>query len=1157
MNAVHKAIEAFTKLSKSKIRGSDASIQKLSSVVAFLGTSTLSTSESAQLSDILRIQLQPLYRLDVSATLAFCAAVLKVIHEEKVLPILKGKNKSLTRPWEAIEVALLSGMLDFLDIADDAPRKPFADAINPIICASFFQNDSLQIALLDPNLLTTAYLFLTEMLEACKKDADSLRELIKSRRLGQTIIEIKDFLALEAVLNVLGKLISTAYRKTKQHMVYLTEVFDPSVFKCGPQILRLFDVVNEDWNLVTMDIMRVLAAFDKSFPQLFNISSFTVESIPLSIDNPFIIDKIGFTGNLDQEDEDGTLRSETLQIPYSCVREAISVVALTDTLIAVDVKVSRPPVVGRVAMALPAKESYKVHFKLKKKQEAVFRAAIAHRKLPFIYPAVTSKLSQAPSELLEGIKSNEEPMSWKSKANVLSQMASPPQSGNPGDGEEGNDHSFAAPESDNTPQMVFVPRDRTLSTTKVDDKNLQLGDKSKKPKQVKTVQLDQSPAKPVTREQRPRQPNTWISSASETDNGSEYQPTQALPAKEEVVQDTKTTTKTTYRGRGSDYRQNANSMKTKAADEAATKPTKRALEDVNIEKNDRQTAKRRRLTESQSPIQNPTLAKGRRSSMSKTLIFDDFDDLPKATKVPQKPRARAMKGKNGKSAAPVKSTPPKKVQKQVEDPSAPITMEPHESTPEIVKRRSLRNSIAKTTKIAEKSVAKKFNKAPWEESDFIKLKEESSDRVLSEELDPHPVTSTDNEVSITVVIDEALAFGDKYVDSMEPTKAPMSSAASSPHAMRVKKEVITIDLTNSPPFPVKKSLLKPEKAFKPLHNIPAYSLVTPPAVFNDEPSAKSSSVNPKASRMKSPIRQQPNLSRSNDAVSNQSHRKSVPATLEPESPITRDDFIAVEKPSATKPIPRNQGQQYNSKTKIAERRPERLPSPPRPPTKVFLPRVSDDEGSHQTTERAASPNNRKHKNEKISPLHSKSTPQSREAYEFRNNLAPDYGRSLANGRGSRYEACSGLNRGRTGRRQFDNYVQEDPMDRIAAILEEITDVIIHRTETKFTSIPKELRISEAQARQQFVNGMREVNNKLVRHYNVMFDLDAEYNKISEDILKGLRSGAKASAEMSLACKRVIQDFNRNSVCKKFGATLAPDRPTMAILADPSIGFPML
>ncbi len=70
------------------------------------------------------------------------------------------------------------------------------------------------------------------------------------------------YLALESILDLLGRLIPPLKSGKERRTKFLKEVFDPTVFKGSQRILQALGTISRDWTMMVTKIIHILAETD-------------------------------------------------------------------------------------------------------------------------------------------------------------------------------------------------------------------------------------------------------------------------------------------------------------------------------------------------------------------------------------------------------------------------------------------------------------------------------------------------------------------------------------------------------------------------------------------------------------------------------------------------------------------------------------------------------------------------------------------------------------------------------------------------------------------------------------------------------------------------------------------------------------------------------
>ncbi|KAG2349397.1 hypothetical protein BDR05DRAFT_227779 [Suillus weaverae] len=118
-------------------------VSQFTSYLILLKSSSPSSQSISKLRSILRRPLVPLYAAVPGPALQLSSAVLRKVIDDKLRNALNAQNLQLSAWWNEVAVALLSGVLDFLDKhSDDMTKEAVASAFYPTICTLFFYQDA-------------------------------------------------------------------------------------------------------------------------------------------------------------------------------------------------------------------------------------------------------------------------------------------------------------------------------------------------------------------------------------------------------------------------------------------------------------------------------------------------------------------------------------------------------------------------------------------------------------------------------------------------------------------------------------------------------------------------------------------------------------------------------------------------------------------------------------------------------------------------------------------------------------------------------------------------------------------------------------------------------------------------------------------------------
>ncbi|PCH34902.1 hypothetical protein WOLCODRAFT_155555 [Wolfiporia cocos MD-104 SS10] len=279
-------------------------LEKVSSHLVLLNSSTISEQSSKKLSQCLRKPLLPVYSAFPQPSLEAAAAIFYKVYHEKVLPTLGKRQNEQQELWEGVLNSLLSGVLDFLDESESGNIHP----------RTLLQTGSC------------AYTLLADSAAMHNANQHTLRDdqILGGRRFGATIWRTKDFLPLESLLTLFARLLpstkGTASGRAKR-TAFIQSVFikssPPETTSIGQKISELLEnVPSEDWDVTSRKIAEALAADNLTFPQPFAIGEVCACGQTQRCDRLYV-DAKAILVNVLIEDE----QYESLTISYTSIRK--------------------------------------------------------------------------------------------------------------------------------------------------------------------------------------------------------------------------------------------------------------------------------------------------------------------------------------------------------------------------------------------------------------------------------------------------------------------------------------------------------------------------------------------------------------------------------------------------------------------------------------------------------------------------------------------------------------------------------------------------------------------------------------------------------------------------------------------------------------------
>ncbi|KAL0947132.1 hypothetical protein HGRIS_013263 [Hohenbuehelia grisea] len=362
-------------------------VDHLKSCLVLLNSTSLSMQAMQKLQSVFRSPMVPLYSAFPELALSFCSKVYSLIQRGRISSLSNGAQEK-RQPWEALQIALISGVLDFLEgDRTDKNQSTTATVLLPILCKSHFPAASESAAPLpSANLLSTVCMLLMESVTAHPGNQEKFRDsrVLGGRRLGMAISRSRDFLALESLLNLFAVLLPPTHNSTSgraKRTAFIRDVFNsdsPRLFPCGDELVQILqNVASSQWEVTSMKIIDVLATSDMAFPQPFELTQIKACGItflqPNAVDRLYLDTKSFFT-NVDEAEA-----YETFQALYTHV-SSVRLSNAASKNVSVVVRLTSPPVVGDAPLAPPMNGSpLLLEFEIKPSDAQRFIASLIHR----------------------------------------------------------------------------------------------------------------------------------------------------------------------------------------------------------------------------------------------------------------------------------------------------------------------------------------------------------------------------------------------------------------------------------------------------------------------------------------------------------------------------------------------------------------------------------------------------------------------------------------------------------------------------------------------------------------------------------------------------------------------------------------------------------
>ncbi|KAG1800848.1 uncharacterized protein HD556DRAFT_964196 [Suillus plorans] len=369
-------------------------VSQFTSYLILLKSSSPSSQSISKLRSILRRPLVPLYAAVPGPALQLSSAVLRKVVDEKLRNALNTQNLQLSAWWNDVAVALLSGVLDFLDKhGDDMTKETIALAFYPTICTLFFYQDS-SLTLL-PRTQRTAYSLLHGTLSRHPGNQRRLRDhaVLGGSLIGIAISQSKDYLVIEALLDIVGWLIpitNQTEKGTVKRTEFINNLFGSEKhFSCSSELVNTLQYISSShWEDTVMKIMDTLARSDITFPQSFALDE--VEVCGKCYPQPTAFDRLHldreyFLANVVEQDD----VCDSLKISYGHIRSVTIDVSKAPPhgKVIVHVDLTTPPSIEDVSFDIPAGQKLYLKFEIQREDLSRLMEALRRRgivKLSFI-----------------------------------------------------------------------------------------------------------------------------------------------------------------------------------------------------------------------------------------------------------------------------------------------------------------------------------------------------------------------------------------------------------------------------------------------------------------------------------------------------------------------------------------------------------------------------------------------------------------------------------------------------------------------------------------------------------------------------------------------------------------------------------------------------
>ncbi|KAK0197310.1 hypothetical protein F5146DRAFT_1014979 [Armillaria mellea] len=389
---VQAAASALSESASShKIEIVNTSLRHVLEAVKLLDLSSPSPNIIEKIGSRLRKPLLPLYQHCTDPALRFCSATLNFISVKKVQPALLVQANSLVVAWQSTQSALLSGVLDFIERnPTNENKKHIATGLYPVLCDGYFLKTPSEHLTVGVDLVCSAYILLTE---SASLNSNRLvlqdSNLLGAKRIGATLAGCKDYLAIEALLELFASILPpTTKGANDKRRRFLQLVFDPMLFAGSAQLIKILSSPSTtDWETLSVEIIATLSKSDITFPQPFKIKSLQVADTFPNVDNTIYLDNKGFTSNID---ENGSY--ETFHIPFTNVQKIKFNTTASSLYTIVTAHLTAFPIIDRSAETRGPTQNATIVFQIASTEKERFIKGLTARKLG---PNITSSERKA------------------------------------------------------------------------------------------------------------------------------------------------------------------------------------------------------------------------------------------------------------------------------------------------------------------------------------------------------------------------------------------------------------------------------------------------------------------------------------------------------------------------------------------------------------------------------------------------------------------------------------------------------------------------------------------------------------------------------------------------------------------------------------------
>ncbi|KAJ3574300.1 hypothetical protein NP233_g1860 [Leucocoprinus birnbaumii] len=337
----------------------------LSTVTKVIRSEVISPQDLHQLNLILKDRLLPLFECCADLTIQFTA---------KLLEYTVSIDKKTTA-----------------DVRTLVARHFFG-----VVCENFFCDSIASQQVLERSkatTLTAVFQMLSDSVISHPENQSKLRHPtnLGGRRIGLTLVKLRDFLPMEALLELFANLLPSAKVAggLEKRLQFIRQVFNSVDFPNHGEIEKILSSPAHDWNATSQRISDLLARGNPLFPQPFETKEIVIGSSQAYPVERIYVDGSGFLSSIDE----GASLS-TLQFPYRQI-EHLSISKSSKGFVTVTIVSKVPPLKNQSVLPPPRSQEghHRCSWTLKAGDSERMVSVLRHRNLDHMLGGQLRKIS--------------------------------------------------------------------------------------------------------------------------------------------------------------------------------------------------------------------------------------------------------------------------------------------------------------------------------------------------------------------------------------------------------------------------------------------------------------------------------------------------------------------------------------------------------------------------------------------------------------------------------------------------------------------------------------------------------------------------------------------------------------------------------------------